>query len=194
MSDIKLPKPRIPAHAVRAFKGVIFDVYQWEQELYDGRKTVFEMLRRPSTVMVLATEGDKVLLARQEQPGKAPYYDYLGGRADEGEEPLETAKRELLEESGMVSDDWELWAVDSFPGKIEWFTFYFIARSCHKVTEPKLDGGEKVELVRIAFDDFVNTIVTDPSFYDHFTRHDLFSLYNPAKAEDLAAKLFKGTK
>lgn len=190
MTDVVMPKSKIPPHATRVFKGVIFDVYQWQQEMYDGSTRPFEMLKRPNTVMVLATEGDKVLLARQEQPGKAPYYDYLGGRADDGEAPLETAKRELLEESGMVSDDWELWATDTFAGKIEWHTFYFIARNCRKVQEPQLDGGEKVDLVRVPFDEFVQSIVPDSTFYDHFTRNRLFSLYNDAKAQELAAKLF----
>lgn len=192
MSSITPPKSKIPPHAKCVFKGVIWDTYQWEQELYDGTTTVFEMLKRANTVMVLATDSDgNVLLAKQEQPGKGTYYDYLGGRADEGEEPLATAKRELLEESGMVSDDWELWQVDSFPGKIEWRTYYFIARNCHKVQEPHLDGGEKLELIRMPFDAFVQQIVPDTAFYDHFTRRRLFSLYNAAEADELRAKLFK---
>lgn len=35
----------IPDHAKCVFKGVIFDVYQWEQKLYNGTTTTFEKLK-----------------------------------------------------------------------------------------------------------------------------------------------------
>ena len=37
--------PRIPAHAECVFSGIRSDVYQWNQEMYDGSFQVFEMLR-----------------------------------------------------------------------------------------------------------------------------------------------------
>lgn len=194
MSEPTIPKSKVPPHATRAFQGVVFDIYQWQQELYDGTTATFEMTKRLDTVMVLATQNDQVLLARQEQPGKGLYYDYLGGRCERDEDPLDCAKRELLEESGLVSDDWQLWAVHAAAGKIEWRTFYYIARDCHKVAEPQLDGGEKLEVVALDFDTFVHQIVPDPNFHDEYTRNLLFSLYNPAKAQDLAGHLFKGAK
>lgn len=188
---METPKSRIPPQAACVHKGPIFEVYQWQQELYDGTTATFEMLKRPNTVLVLATADNHLLLAHQEQPGKGEYYDYLGGRADEGEAPLDTAKRELLEESGMVSDDWELWHIDSFPGKIEWHTFYFIARNCQQVAEQRLDAGEKLKVVRVLFDAFINDILPNQNFADHYTRRHIFSLYNAAKAGDFQAALFK---
>ncbi len=44
---------KIPSHAVKVFSGVIFDVYQWEQELFNGNVSTFEALRRPSTVIII---------------------------------------------------------------------------------------------------------------------------------------------
>ena len=45
--EIQRPKSKqpIPENAKRVFKGIIFDVYQWEQELYNGSKAVFEKLK-----------------------------------------------------------------------------------------------------------------------------------------------------
>ena len=45
-------KQPIPANAKKVFHGVIFDVYQWEQEMFDGTKEIFEKLKRPDTVVV----------------------------------------------------------------------------------------------------------------------------------------------
>lgn len=46
----------IPEQAGCVFHGEIFDVYQWQQEMFDGSYERFEMLRRPDVGMAdLAT-------------------------------------------------------------------------------------------------------------------------------------------
>ena len=61
---------KVPSQAKRVFKGIIFDVYQWEQELFDGSKQTFEMLKRPDTVEVIAVKDGSILMSRQSQPNK----------------------------------------------------------------------------------------------------------------------------
>ena len=65
--------------------------------MFDGTTETFEMLKRPNTIEVIATQGDKIYLSKQSQPNKHDYYSLFGGRAEPNEEPLVTAKRELLE-------------------------------------------------------------------------------------------------
>jgi ADP-ribose pyrophosphatase len=80
--DIKRPQAiqPIPPHAKRVFKGIVFDVYHWEQELYDGALTIFEGLRRRETVIVFGVLPDgKILLTEQEQPGKKLFIGATGG-------------------------------------------------------------------------------------------------------------------
>lgn len=36
---------KLPPQAKKVFTGQIFDVYQWEQEMYDGSFETFEMLK-----------------------------------------------------------------------------------------------------------------------------------------------------
>ena len=43
----------MPEHAKKVFSGVMFDVYQWEQEMYDGSTATFEKLTRPDTAQVI---------------------------------------------------------------------------------------------------------------------------------------------
>ncbi|MBN1783714.1 MAG: NUDIX hydrolase [Alphaproteobacteria bacterium] len=96
--------PKIPSHAKCVFKGVLFDVYQWEQMGFDGTTTTFEMLRRKAGVQVLALNGIDVYYLEEEQPLKGKYRGLVGGSAESYEEdPLDVAKRELLEETGMVA-------------------------------------------------------------------------------------------
>lgn len=149
---------KIPKKAKRVFAGEIFDVYHWEQEMYDGTTETFEMLRRQDTVQIIPTDGEKIYLAHQEQPQftHGPQLTFLGGRVDKGEEPLTAAKRELREEAGMEADAWELIKSADQQFKIEWRVHYFIARGCRVVGEQRLDAGEKIDVVSVGFDEFID--------------------------------------
>ena len=60
----------IPDNASCVFRGVLFDVYQWQQKMFDGSHGTFEMLRRPDTIAVVAIDDDgKIIACHEEQPG-----------------------------------------------------------------------------------------------------------------------------
>jgi len=181
----------MPANAKRVFKGVIFDVYQWEVEGYDGSKKVFEKLKRPDTAMILpVTEDGKIMLALQEQPHKAPFIGALGGRLEEGEDILSAAKREFLEESGYEAREWVLFDAVQPISKIDWAVYTFIAKGLKKVAEPNLDGAEKIELKFMDFNEFVQMAVEDDKFGDEFKIKILEAKLDPVKRKELEA-LFK---
>ncbi len=162
--DIQKPKSAqpIPEHAKCVFKGVMFDVYQWEQELYNGTTTTFEKLKRADTVMVYPVLPDgKILLAEQEQPGKEPFISAAGGRVDEGEEVFDAAKRELLEETGYEADEWTLWKAVQPGSKIDWAVYSFIAKGLRKVADLNLDGGEKITPKPVTFEEFLEMGTND---------------------------------
>jgi len=165
----------IPSHAKMVFKGKIFEVWQWEQKMFDGSIMIFERLRRPNTVQSVATVGDKILLQTQQQPDKMePFPSLPGGRCDSfDEDPLEAAKRELLEETGYVSDDWTLWKEQNPVGKIQWTIYTFIARNCRKQQEPQLDAGEKITTHLIDFEEFL-MLSEHPYFYEKELAVSLF--------------------
>ncbi|TSA44612.1 NUDIX domain-containing protein, partial [bacterium] len=111
----------IPAKAKRVFRGVIFDVWQWKQKMFDGSVEIFEKLRRPDTVNVIPVIGNKIMILKQRQPDwKKEKTSLAGGRIDEGEKPLAAAKRELLEETGYASKNWTLWKEQNPSEKMVW--------------------------------------------------------------------------
>lgn len=183
---------KIPEQAKRVFQGKIFDVYQWDQPLYDGSRAVFEMLKRPNTVQVIAVQDGKMVIADEEQPTKGPFCSLIGGRQDEQETPLEGAKRELLEESGLVSDEWTLFKTYEPYTKMEWEVHTFIAKNCRKISDQHLDGGEKISVKTVSFDEFTDIVFSD-RFYGREFAYDLMKMIyrEPEKLEAFKTVLFK---
>jgi ADP-ribose pyrophosphatase len=185
-------KQPIPDHAKRVFKGVLFDTYQWEQEMYDGRKATFEKLKRPDTVSIFPVlPNGRILLIEDEQPGSIPYNGPAGGRVDEGEDILSAAKRELLEETGYEAEEYILWEAKHPVQKIDWVIYTFIAKGLKKVADAHLDGGEKIKIKEVTFDEFVDLVTDSQNDFDKEIIQKFFEAkLNPKKMEELE-ELFK---
>ncbi len=190
--EITRPKSKqpLPKNAKLVFKGIMFDTYQWEVDGYDGSKKVFEKLRRPDTVAIIpVTEDGRIIVLLQEQPHHLPFLGTPGGRVDEGENVLEAAKRELLEETGYEAKEWILFDAVQPVSKIEWVIYTFIAKGCKKVAEQNLDGAEKIELKFVSFEEFIDLAVNDDKFGDEFRIKILEAKLYPEKMDELK-KLF----
>lgn len=152
----------VPKEAKCVFKGVIYEVYQWPQLMFDGSYQTFEMLKRPDTVKVLAIKDGQLVILNQEQPGYAAFYDLPGGRHDvEVETELQAGQREMLEETGMVFRNWKLIAASQTSSRIESFLYIYVASDFVKQGAQKLDPGEKIEVMQMDFMD-VKRVLTQP--------------------------------
>ena len=89
---------KIPEEAKVVFEWKVFDIYHWEQELFDGSFTTFEMAKRKWSAMVLPIlENGNIVLTIQEQPRKWKYIDFVWWWQEKWHTLLETAEKELLE-------------------------------------------------------------------------------------------------
>jgi ADP-ribose pyrophosphatase len=110
-----------------------------------------EVVRHPGAVAIVAVDtDDEVTLVRQQrEPVRKHLLELPAGTLEEREEPIETARRELEEETGLHGGDWrELKRFYSSPGWADEVVHLFAAERLER-GEPDPEGTEEIELVRI---------------------------------------------
>ncbi len=114
----------------------------------DGFEIHRSIVRHPgSAVMMAIDEAERVLLVKQFRlPAEQALWELPAGRIDPGEQPLETAKRELREETGYAAKRWTLlvtfWAS---PGYVDEKMNLFLAEDL-TAGEPENMEDERIEM------------------------------------------------
>lgn len=180
----------LPPHAHNVFKGQIWNIWQWDQEEFDGTTKIYERAVRADSVTIIPIIGEHVLIQHQEQPFRGAFLSLPGGFREE-EDPLEDAKRELLEETGYRSDEWHHYLTWSPPAsKLMWKNHFYIARNCRKAQEMTLDAGEKISLDVVSVDDFI-ALADNPEWrHRDLVPTLLRARYIPEKYNELKNALF----
>jgi ADP-ribose pyrophosphatase len=163
------PHHNIPDNAECVFNGVRSEVYQWDQTMYDGSLARFERVRFLDGAFVIAILPDnRILITEQSQPWRSEFLSLPGGSFDFPEEdPQECAVRELLEETGYVSDELVPWLRFDGTSNVMTYTHFFIARNCQKIQDIEPDSGERIELVTVTFDEFLE-LSSNHGFHHHW--------------------------
>lgn len=83
----------------------VFDVYEQEETSATGQKGNYIAVDAPDWVMVIPEfEGKFVTVRQWRHAAEHLSTEFPGGVADEGEDPRDTAYRELLEETGFKAE------------------------------------------------------------------------------------------
>jgi len=185
-------KHGLPEYAKLVFKGELFQIWQWRQKMYDGSEATFESVVWDDSATIIPVVGEKILIEDQEQPDwSQPVVSLPGGRCESGEDGLECAKRELMEETGYASDDWGLLHERKPSGKIRRTEYVYIAHNCVRQENPHLDSGEKITTRFIDFDEFLE-LGENPAFYSReLVPHLIRARYDATAREELRRILFE---
>ncbi len=99
------------------------------------------------TVIALTTEG-KYVMERQYRHGiQKTCYELCGGTVEKGEKVLDTAKRELKEETGYEGGEWEFFSTTApNPAAMNNLCYTFVARGVYKTSGQNLENTEDIEV------------------------------------------------
>jgi len=121
-----------------------------------GKPIVWEMVRRKThgrivAIVPVTIKKEVVLVKIYRVPVQSYVIEACAGLMDvRGESEEDAARREMLEETGFQSEKIERIVSGSFnSGLLADEIVYFIARNAKKVSDPKLEDAEDLEVVRI---------------------------------------------
>ena len=130
------------------YSGRLLKVHRDRVRLPDGSETLREYIRHPGAVVILALLDDgRVVLERQfRYPHGKVFIELPAGKRDRGETPEATGRRELLEETGYVAQEWRrLGVIHNAIGYSDEGIELWLARGL-KLRAPKLEAGEFLEV------------------------------------------------
>lgn len=121
----------------------------------------YYVLEYPDWVNVIAiTDGGDFVLERQYRHGtKTINYELCAGTVEDGEQPIEAAKRELLEETGYEGGEWELFCISApNPAAMTNHNYSFLAKGVKNTGKRHLEKTEDIEIHLMDFDGLVKTV------------------------------------
>lgn len=146
------------ASGEQVFDGKLLKVYRDDVRLPDGSHGQREYIRHPGAVAIVPLFDDgSILLERQfRYPHHREFIEVPAGKLEPNEPHLETARRELLEETGYTAREWKrLATIHTAIAYTNEAIDLFVARKLQKAGSAQLDAGEFVETLVVAFDEAI---------------------------------------
>ena len=124
----------------------------------------FWILEYPTWANVIAiTEDGHFVMVEQYRHGLDDvFFELCAGVVEEGEAPLEGAKRELAEETGYTGGDWQLWEVISAnPSTTNNLSYCYLAKGVRLTEQQHLDNTEDVTVKLFTEEEVWQMLVND---------------------------------
>lgn len=129
--------------------------------LPNGASSTREYLNHPGAVMIMPLfENGDVLVERQYRyPMRQVFVEFPAGKKDAGETPLETAQRELLEETGYTAQNYtHITDIHNALAYCDEVIHFYVAEDLYDSGQQQLDDNEFVQGMRVPLVELMNWI------------------------------------
>ena len=143
------------------YTGDYFKVYRDTVSLPNGASSYREYLKHPGAVMIIPVfdNGDVLVERQYRYPMRQVFVEFPAGKKDAGEAPLETAQRELLEETGYTAKNYNhITDIHNALAYSDEVIHFYIAEDLHDSGQQKLDDNEFVQVMRVPLVELMNWI------------------------------------
>jgi ADP-ribose pyrophosphatase len=126
----------------------IFAIIEQALRLPSGRTVVRQMVQHPGAVVIipLLEDGRLMLIAQYRFAVGETLLEFPAGTLEPGEEPLQCARRELLEETGYRADHWRALGITyPSPGYCDEKQYLFVASGLM----PDHAAGDDDEIIEV---------------------------------------------
>ena len=139
-----------------------FSVYQDAVIQPDGKDGSYGTVHFPPGVGVLPVdhEGNVYLVKQFRYVVGRTSLEVLAGSVENGEEPLESAKRETKEEVGVEAETWTPFGELDLDTSIVKNRLYFFIAENLKIGEPETEGTEEIERVKMKLIEAVEKVLS----------------------------------
>jgi ADP-ribose pyrophosphatase len=166
-------------NTVKIFDGKVVKLQVDEVILPNGKQSKRELIKHPGAVAVvpITKEGKIVLVEQFRKPLEKSIVEIPAGKLEPGEDPQETALRELEEETGYTTKS--LTKLTSFytsPGFADEIMHIYVAKELEKLDEaPSLDEDEFVEILEVTLEE-AKQLVEEQRIHDAKTNYAVLYL------------------
>ena len=144
------------------YNGRVVNFHVDDITLCNGEKATRECVDHPGGVGIIAlTDNEYVYMVRQfRYPYKESIYEIPAGKREKGEDPLETGKRELQEECGVVAENYiDLGRIYPSPGYTNEEIYLYAATGLTEV-EQNLDEDEFLQVTKMKLTTLITKIMS----------------------------------
>jgi ADP-ribose pyrophosphatase len=150
-----------PIETSQVFKGRLLDVRLDRVRLPDGSEAAREYVKHQGAVVMIPVKDDgKLILERQfRYPLGRSMIEFPAGKIEPGEPVEETARRELLEETGFTAREWRrLGLMHPCVGYSNERIEIFLARGLERHGGQNLDQGEFIDLLELTAEEAAQAV------------------------------------
>ena len=151
----------VPLEASQVFRGRLLDVRLDRVRLPDGQESTREyIVHQGAAVVIPVLDNGHLIFERQfRYPLGRAMLELPAGKIDPGEDPMETARRELLEETGYAASHWtRLGLMHPCVGYSNERIEIFLARGLRIESAQKLDHGEFLDVLELGLAEAVQRV------------------------------------